>query len=77
MYSNDLKSVLNYSQQQINGLGSAKDFGASLGIISGIVFDTYGPRTALLLGCLMNFCGYFAVSTADCKIRNSQFSCSF
>eukprot|EP00243_Klebsormidium_subtile_P011987 TRINITY_DN706_c0_g1_i2.p1 TRINITY_DN706_c0_g1~~TRINITY_DN706_c0_g1_i2.p1 ORF type:complete len:601 (+),score=104.52 TRINITY_DN706_c0_g1_i2:271-2073(+) len=61
MYSNDLKTILNYSQQQTDGLGSAKDLGASLGIISGIVFDMNGPRRTLLIGSILNLCGYLVV----------------
>lgn len=70
VYSDDLKQRFGYSQEQIQGIGSANNLGGYLSIVSGLVYDSTahwdraGPRLTLSLGALLNFGGYYALWAA-------------
>lgn len=63
LYSGDLKHTLGYNQEMIDGLGSAKDIGGNVGIISGLLIDLTSAWFVLLVGGLLHFCFYFLVSS--------------
>lgn len=62
LYSGDLKHTLGYNQEMIDGLGTAKDIGGNVGIISGLLIDLTSAWFVLLVGGLMHSCFYFLVS---------------
>lgn len=70
LYSDDLKRHFEYSQEQVQGIGSATNLGGYLSIISGLVYDytahhhRWGPRFTLSLAALLNFAGYMAMWAA-------------
>lgn len=49
LYSGDLKHTLGYNQEMIDGLGTAKDIGGNVGIISGLLIDLHLPGLCSLL----------------------------
>lgn len=59
LYSGDLKHTLRYNQEMIDGLGTAKDIGGNVGIISGLLIDLTSAWFVLLVGGLLHFCFYF------------------
>lgn len=61
LYSGDLKHTLGYNQEMIDGLGTAKDIGGNVGIISGLLIDLTSAWFVLLVGGLMHSCFYFLV----------------
>lgn len=62
LYSGDLKRTLGYNQEMTDGLGTAKDIGGNVGIISGLLIDLTSAWFVLLVGGLLHFCFYFLVS---------------
>lgn len=62
LYSGDLKHTMGYNQEMIDGLGTAKDIGGNVGIISGLLIDLTSAWFVLLVGGLLHFCFYFLVS---------------
>ncbi|XP_050369173.1 protein NUCLEAR FUSION DEFECTIVE 4-like [Argentina anserina] len=58
-YSKAIKATLGYSQTEINTIGFAKDFGANVGIIAGLIGEVTPVWFGLLIGAAMNFVGYF------------------
>jgi hypothetical protein len=62
VYSEHLKEVLNYTQEQVDGIGAAKDFGACFGVIGGILYNLYPPFVTVSIGALLHFSGYITVS---------------
>ncbi|KAG0629114.1 hypothetical protein M758_1G077600 [Ceratodon purpureus] len=64
LYSGDLKHTLGYNQEMIDGLGTAKDIGGNVGIISGLLIDLTSAWFVLLVGGLLHFCFYFLLFLA-------------
>lgn len=58
LFSNSLKSVLGFTQQQITILGVANDIGESVGILPGIACNKFPPWVVLFIGALGCFLGY-------------------
>lgn len=58
VYSEHIKEKFHYSQEQIDNIGAAKDFGAFLGIVSGLFYNMYPPWVTVYAGALMHFFGY-------------------
>ncbi|KAI7750340.1 hypothetical protein M8C21_025669, partial [Ambrosia artemisiifolia] len=58
LYSEALKTVLGYSQQQLTVLGVANDFGENTGILPGIACNYFPPWAVLLVGVFSAFFGY-------------------
>ncbi|XP_076923798.1 protein NUCLEAR FUSION DEFECTIVE 4-like [Bidens hawaiensis] len=58
LYSDSLKSVLGFSQQQLTVLGVANDFGENTGILPGIACNYFPPWAVLLVGVFSAFFGY-------------------
>ncbi|CAM6095652.1 unnamed protein product [Calypogeia fissa] len=57
-YSADLKTVMNYNQQQLNALGVAKDVGKSVGLLAGYLSDFLPAQVILLIGAAVGVLGY-------------------
>lgn len=66
-YSKVIKSTLGYDQSTLNLLGSFKDVGATIGVLSGLVAEVTPTWFVLLVGSVMNFAGYFLVWLAVTK----------
>lgn len=70
IYSDQLKHHFGYSQEEIQGIGSANNLGGYLSIFSGIIYDytahhhRWGPRLCICLAALLNFAGYIALWAA-------------
>lgn len=60
-YSKEIKSSLGYDQTTLNLLGFFKDFGANVGVLSGLVAEVVPTWLVLLIGAGMNFGGYFMI----------------
>ncbi|KAG6554887.1 hypothetical protein Mapa_003471 [Marchantia paleacea] len=58
LYSADLKRTMGYNQEMIDGLGTAKDIGGNVGIISGLLIDVTSAWFVLLVGGCMHFLFY-------------------
>lgn len=58
VYSEHIKEKLHYSQEQIDNIGAAKDFGAILAIVSGLFYSFYPPWVTVYIGALMHLFGY-------------------
>lgn len=54
LYSADLKAVLGYNQEMIDGIGTFKDIGGNVGIISGLLIDATAAWFVLLIGGLLH-----------------------
>ncbi|KAK8564632.1 hypothetical protein V6N13_019817 [Hibiscus sabdariffa] len=60
-YSKEIKATLQYDQSTLNLLGFAKDLGANVGVISGLIAEVTPTWFVLLLGAAFNFGGYFMI----------------
>uniref|UniRef100_A0A0D6R5J3 Uncharacterized protein n=1 Tax=Araucaria cunninghamii TaxID=56994 RepID=A0A0D6R5J3_ARACU len=58
VYSEHIKKKLHYSQEQIDNIGAAKDFGAFLGIASGFFYNLYPPWVTVYVGAVLHLFGY-------------------
>ncbi|KAL2239870.1 protein NUCLEAR FUSION DEFECTIVE 4-like [Sesamum indicum] len=61
VYSNEIKATLGYDQTTLNLLGSFKDLGANVGVLSGLIAEVTPTWFLLLIGAAMNFAGYFMI----------------
>lgn len=61
VYSEHLKEVLQFTQVQVDEIGAAKDFGQSLGILGGLLFNLYPPFVTVSIGAVLHFFGYMIV----------------
>ncbi|KAF6140288.1 hypothetical protein GIB67_000336 [Kingdonia uniflora] len=61
IYSQDIKSSLNYDQTTLNLLSFFKDLGANVGILPGLINEVSPPWVVLSIGSAMNFAGYFMI----------------
>jgi len=57
-----MKEVLHYTQVQVDDIGAAKDFGQSLGIVGGLLYNLYPPFVTVSIGAVLHFIGYMSVS---------------
>ncbi|GJN24772.1 hypothetical protein PR202_gb12534 [Eleusine coracana subsp. coracana] len=57
-YSSTLKSALGYDQHTLNTVALAKDLGASLGLIAGLLNEVAPPCAVLAAGAAANLAGY-------------------
>ncbi|KAA8534450.1 hypothetical protein F0562_031967 [Nyssa sinensis] len=67
VYSKEIKATLGYDQSTLNLLGSCKDLGANVGVLSGLLAEVTPPWFVLLVGSGMNFAGYFFIWLAVTK----------
>ncbi|KAL5735056.1 hypothetical protein ACOSP7_032917 [Xanthoceras sorbifolium] len=67
VYSKEIKTTLGYDQSTLNLLGTCKDLGANVGVLSGLLAEVAPPWFVLLVGSVMNFAGYFMVWLAVMK----------
>ncbi|CAM6110153.1 unnamed protein product [Calypogeia fissa] len=65
VYSQHLKERLDYDQEDLDGIGAAKDFGYCLGIVGGIFYNYIPPWLTIVVGSLLHFMGYFMVYMAS------------
>lgn len=63
IYSEHLKGLLHYTQEETNKLGAAKDFGSILGLLSGFLYSFYPPWVTVCIGALFHLIGYSMVRT--------------
>lgn len=61
VYSEHMKEVLQFTQEQVDDIGAAKDFGQSLGIVGGLLYNFYPPFVTVSIGAVLHFVGYMAV----------------
>ncbi|KAL0460636.1 UNVERIFIED_CONTAM: hypothetical protein Slati_0690800 [Sesamum latifolium] len=61
VYSKEIKATLGYDQTTLNLLGFFKDFGANVGVLSGLIAEVTPTWFVLLIGSAMNFTGYFMI----------------
>lgn len=61
VYSEHMKEVLQYTQVQVDDIGAAKDFGQSLGIVGGLLYNLYPPFVVVSIGAVLHFIGYMCV----------------
>ncbi|XP_019196988.1 PREDICTED: protein NUCLEAR FUSION DEFECTIVE 4-like [Ipomoea nil] len=61
VYSKEIKATLGYDQSTLNLLGSFKDVGANVGVLSGLIAEVTPTWFVLLVGSAMNFAGYFLI----------------
>lgn len=67
VYSKEIKQTLGYDQSTLNLLGSFKDLGANVGVLSGLLAEVAPPWCVLVVGAVMNFGGYLAIWLAVMK----------
>ncbi|XP_075476019.1 protein NUCLEAR FUSION DEFECTIVE 4-like [Primulina tabacum] len=67
VYSKVIKSTLGYDQTTLNYLGTFKDVGANVGVLSGLIAEVTPTWFVLLVGSVMNFAGYFLIWLAVCQ----------
>ncbi|KAK4435961.1 hypothetical protein Salat_0759800 [Sesamum alatum] len=67
VYSKVIKSTLGYDQSTLNLLGSCKDLGANVGVLSGLMAEVTPTWFVLLVGSALNFAGYFMIWLAVTK----------
>ncbi|KAJ8543879.1 hypothetical protein K7X08_025497 [Anisodus acutangulus] len=67
VYSKTIKSTLGYDQSTLNLLGTCKDLGANVGVLSGLLAEVTPTWFVLLVGSVMNFAGYFLIWLAVTK----------
>ncbi|CAK9185491.1 unnamed protein product [Ilex paraguariensis] len=67
VYSKDIKATLGYDQTTLNLLGTCKDLGANVGVLSGLLAEVTPTWFVLLVGSVLNFGGYFAIWLAVTK----------
>lgn len=79
LWSESLKKTFGYSQTQLEIIGSAANIGGYGGILAGVMYDSLarhhriGPRAVLLMGALVNSCGYLALWAAMQGVYKVQF----
>ncbi|XP_043699814.1 uncharacterized protein LOC122650464 [Telopea speciosissima] len=61
LYSNEIKTSLDYDQTTLNLLSFFKDVGANVGVLSGLINEVTPPWVVLVIGAVMNFFGYFMI----------------
>lgn len=61
VYSKEIKSTLGYDQSTLNLMGTFKDLGANVGVLSGLIAEVTPIWFVLLIGSVMNFAGYFMI----------------
>ncbi|KAF3657822.1 putative monocopper oxidase-like protein SKU5-like [Capsicum annuum] len=67
VYSKTIKSTLGYDQSTLNLLGTFKDLGANVGVLSGLLAEVTPTWFVLTVGSVMNFVGYFLIWLAVTK----------
>ncbi|GAB2276816.1 hypothetical protein Dimus_011529 [Dionaea muscipula] len=61
VYSKQIKATLGYDQSTLNLMGTAKDLGANVGVLSGLIAEVTPIWFVLLIGSAMNFSGYLMI----------------
>ncbi|CAI5529220.1 unnamed protein product [Closterium sp. Naga37s-1] len=64
LYSAALKDKLQYSQEAVDGLGTAKDIGGNVGIVSGLLIDLMPAWAILAIGAGMHLFGSHLLTTS-------------
>lgn len=73
VYSEHLKAVLHYTQEQTDDVGAAKDFGSVLGLLSGFLYNFYPPWVTICIGATLHLFGYSMVIKGHNSIPNLVF----
>lgn len=58
VYSEHIKIKFHYTQEQIDNIGAAKDFGAFVALVSGFFYNFYAPWVTVYIGTLLRVFGY-------------------
>ncbi|KAL8166592.1 hypothetical protein V2J09_008091 [Rumex salicifolius] len=58
VYSREIKNTLGYDQSTLNLMGTFKDLGANVGVLSGLIAEVTPIWFVLLIGSVMNAVGY-------------------
>lgn len=58
VYSGYIKMKFHYTQEQIDNIGAAKDFGAVVALASGFFYNFYPPWITVYIGALLRIFGY-------------------
>lgn len=58
VYSEHIKMKFHYTQEQIDNIGAAKDFGAVIALVSGVFYNFYPPWVTVYIGALLRIFGY-------------------
>ncbi|GLJ25156.1 hypothetical protein SUGI_0481150 [Cryptomeria japonica] len=61
IYSEAIKTVLDYDQETLTTLGFFKDLGGNVGILSGLINEVTPPWVVLGIGAIMNITGYLMI----------------
>eukprot|EP00164_Ancoracysta_twista_P002476 GFYU01003287.1.p1 GENE.GFYU01003287.1~~GFYU01003287.1.p1 ORF type:complete len:539 (-),score=151.26 GFYU01003287.1:174-1790(-) len=72
VYSDQLKKDMNYTQTDIDSVGSTANVGGYLGIVAGLFYDRFGPRRTAWTGAAIAFTGYFLLYLAASKTIDSS-----
>lgn len=64
LLSPTLKDTFTLSQEQLDSIASAANFGGNFGIHLGYLNDVYGPRLVGGLACAMSSCSWFLMWAA-------------
>ena len=59
VFSPQIKAELNYTQQEIQTVGSAGSIGYYIAIVTGLAIDSIGVFASMIIGSLLSFIGYF------------------
>lgn len=58
-FSHRMKLILNYTQYEINLIGTMAQVGMALGVLPALFYDYFGPRPTSALAVVFLFGGYF------------------
>ncbi len=61
LYSNNIKSSLDYDQTTLNLISFYKDLGANIDILARLINEVTPPWVVLAMGASFNFFGYFMI----------------
>jgi MFS family permease len=70
-FSHKMKITLNFTQYEINLVGTMAQVGMALGVLPALFYDKFGPRPTCLLSAVMLFVGYFLTFLTVHKTINS------
>jgi MFS family permease len=72
VFSPQVKTELNYTQSEIETVGSAGNIGLYTSIVAGLAIDSIGSVYSVLIGGLLSFIGYFLWYLSAAQIVSSN-----
>lgn len=67
-YSNQLRTDLGYTQEEIQTVASIGNIGLYFAVVAGIVYDRYGPKPCIVIGAVLSLGGYILMWAAAGKM---------